>query len=387
MWDNRTKGLLPPIRRELLRKIAWMLLVVLAVCGSLALFLFPEVINLDALRRRVKYWNISEEELGNYSFDDHNSNAYGSLNGGLAVASVGGLSTYRADGTELVVSQAQMGLPQLQVGKQIAMAYDVGGTTLLAVEANGGEVLRVSSEKAILDADLSPDGSLCYMTSAAGYKSVLAVYDHRQELIYRWLSSSTYMPLCAIGPEGKTVATVGLDQHAGSFESTLNLFRTDSEEITKTVSLGNQLIYELTYLDNGGICAIGESGVQIFDEQAEPIGTYSYEDKYLKDYHCGGDGFLTLSLNMYRAGNRYWLMTVNESGEEIASVYIGEEILDLSVCGKYIAVLTNGGLTIYNRSLDIYAETETADQATAVLMREDGSALLLGAGRGRLYIP
>ena len=90
---------------------------------------------------------------------------------------------------------------------------------------------------------------------------------------------------------------------------------------------------------------------------------------------------------MYRAGNRYSLVTVDEKGEEIASQFVGEEILDLSVCGKYIAVLTNHGLTIYNRDLEIYAETEVSDQATAVLMRQDGTALLLGSGQGRLYIP
>ena len=388
MWDNVTRGAFPADKRDLLRKIAWLLVVAVVVFGTLAVVLFPEALNIDGLRRAIKYWNVSDDgETGRYSFDAHNSNCYGMLNNGLAVASVGGLSTYAPDGTEQVVSQAQLALPAMQTGKNIAMAYDVGGTTLLAVRANGGEVLRVTSEKEILDADLSPDGSLCYISSAAGYKSVLVVYNEKQEMVYRWLSSSTYMPVCAIAPKAEAAAVVSLSQSGGSFQSNLELFRTDSEQIAGTVSLGNQLIYDLTYLGDKKLCAVGETDVRFFDEQGNAVGSYGYGGRFLKDYHYGGDGFLTLSLNMYRAGNRYTLVTVDETGAEIASLFIGEEILDLSVCGKYIAVLTNQGLTIYNRNLKIYAETDTVNHATAVLMREDGTALLLGAGKGWLYIP
>ena len=68
-------------------------------------------------------------------------------------------------------------------------------------------------------------------------------------------------------------------------------------------------------------------------------------------------------------------------------MYLGQDILDLSVCEKYIAVLTQEGLTVYNRSLEVYAQTNEIGAATSVLMREDGSVLLLGAGLGKLYIP
>jgi len=205
--------------------------------------------------------------------------------------------------------------------------------------------------------------------------------------VYRWLSSSTYMPLCTVSENGTQLASVGLDQKDGGFESTLNLFRTRYDQIEKTVSLGNELIYDLEYLGDRVLCAVGENSVQFLDTTGEAVGSYSYGDQFLKDYDMGGEGFLTLSLNMYRAGNRYTLVTVDETGQEIASSYLGQEILDLSACEKYIAVLTPDGLTVYNRLLEVYAETKEVGAATSVLMREDGSVLLLGAGMGNLYIP
>ena len=384
MWNKKSDG----SSRGWIKKIVAVILVVLVVCGIVAVFLFPDTFNLDAMRRWVRYLNVrSNEEEGIFSFDAHNSNRYANYDDGLAVASVGGLNTYESDGREAVGSQGQLGLPAIQTGGDLVMAYDGGGTALFAVHHNSGEVLRITSEKAILDADISEGGDICYMSSAAGYKSVLTVYNDKQELVYRWLSSSTYMPLCTVSENGTQLASVGLDQKDGGFESTLNLFRTRYDQIEKTVSLGNELIYDLEYLGDRVLCAVGENSVQFLDTTGEAVGSYSYGDQFLKDYDMGGAGFLTLSLNMYRAGNRYTLVTVDETGQEIASSYLGQEILDLSACEKYIAVLTPDGLTVYNRLLEVYAETKEVGAATSVLMREDGSVLLLGAGMGNLYIP
>ena len=105
------------------------------------------------------------------------------------------------------------------------------------------------------------------------------------------------------------------------------------------------------------------------------------------DFDSSGNGFLALSTNMYRAGNRYSLVTVDEKGRKIADCYIGQEILDMSAGGRYIAVLTPGKLTIYTHTLDVYHETTNVTDATSVVMREDGSVLVMGGGNGRLYIP
>lgn len=373
---------------SLLQKILIMVLIVVLVLGLTALFVFRDELRLEAAVRRIRYWGMADSETdGHFSYDAHNSNHYAGFDNGLAVASVGGLYTYDMDGREVVVSQGQINLPQIRAGKHMVMAYDAGGSTLLAVHGSDGEVLRVTSEKPILDADLSPEGDICYVSSEAGYKSVLTVYNEKQELVYRWLSTSTYMPVCAVSQNGEDLAAIGLDEKDGAFVSTLNLFRTDKDQILSTVVLGSDLIYDLEYLDQDLLCAIGESGISFVSAAGEVVGTYSYDSGYLKDFDTGGDGFLALSMNTYRAGNRYTLVIVDESGAELGSVYVGREILDVSAAGKYIAVLTSHGLKIYDRKLNVYAETDDIDSATSVIMQPDGISILLGAGTGKFYIP
>ena len=391
MSDNVTQldlEQMPEPKKGILKKVLLIVLSAVVVLGVVALILFTDGLNLDSLRRWVKYMNVDADgTYGSYAFDAHSSNRYDSFDDGLAVASVTGLNTFNENGEEMFVLQDQMELPQLVTSEDLAVVYDVGGNTLLALHRRSGEVLRLKEKRPILDVDLSSAGHLAVSSSASGYKSVLSVYNQNQELVYRWLSSTTYIPLCAISPDGKTLVAIALGQEGGTFESTAYVFRTDTEEIQQMISLGNQLFYDVHFVDNSVLWAVGESSVQCFQTNGELLGNCTYGDQFLKDFTDDGDGFLTVATNMYRAGNRYSLMTVDQKGNLIAETYLGKEILDLSACGKYIAVLTPDGLTIYTQHFTVYHETVETGNATSLLMREDGSVLLLGNGRGWLYVP
>ena len=75
------------------------------------------------------------------------------------------------------------------------------------------------------------------------------------------------------------------------------------------------------------------------------------------------------------------------AGEEMASLDVNREVLDLSAAGRYLAVLYTDGLVIYNPDLEVYASLDEAEYASGVLMRADGSALLLSAEYAALFLP
>ena len=154
------------------------------------------------------------------------------------------------------------------------------------------------------------------------------------------------------------------------------------------MDLENELFYDVCYPEESRICLIGETGVVCLSSEGEVLHTWTYDNMYLKDFHLGGDGFLALSLNMYRAGTRYTLTTLDSrSGQLLGELYIGREILDISACGKYLAVLTSDQLTIYDKQLNICHQTDRTGNADSVEMRPDGSAILLASGKGVLYLP
>ena len=370
------------------RRIILFAVLVLVVCLGVAAYVFRDSLNLDAVRRFVRYLDVKNQDASErITFDAHSANQYADLHGALAIASVSGLRVYSDKGDEQATVLASLAAPQIDCGGKYAMAYDAGGYGLVAAHASKGEVLNISTTEPIFDADIASDGSICYVSTESGYKTVAYVYNERQQMIYRWLSSSQFLPLCTVNSGAKTLACVSLGQSGGIYESSVVLLKTDSDQIEKTVSLGNELIYDLEFTDNDTLCAVGENSISYLTSSGERMGKYDYDDAYLKDFSFGGSGFLTLTLNMYKAGNRYRVVTVGTDGEEIGSLSTDAQILDVSAAGAYVAVLTAKNLTIYNAALELYAEQENTGSATNVVMRDDGSAILLGSGQGTLFVP
>ena len=371
-----------------LRRIIVFSLLVLLVCAGVAGYVFRDSLNLDAVRRFVRYLNVSgAQEGGQFVFDAGNSNQYADFDGGLAVASGTGLSAYEAGGSETVLVQEKMATPAIRQAGKFVLAFDVGGYALHEISTSKGSVLDVTSQRPVLDADLAEDGSLCYSTSESGYKSVLCVYNANQTLIYRRLSASQYLPVCAVSRGAEYVAAAALGQAEGSYETSIQLFRTDSEDLAGEISFGNELIYDLAFTDEKTFLAVGEQHARWFSQTGERLGSYDYSEFYLKDFDFGGSGFLTLVLNMYQAGNRYQVVTVGPDGAELGSLDFEEQILDFSAAGKYVAVLTAGQLRIYDSTMHLYAQTDNDAGATNVVLRADGTAILAGSGRGERFVP
>ncbi|MBQ1264380.1 MAG: hypothetical protein IIY04_03075 [Oscillospiraceae bacterium] len=372
--------------KKMVVRIATFVLIVLFVLAVVAAFLFADDLNFDAVRRYVKYLSVTEaENSARFSFDAHSGNRYAGVQDGLAVASVSGLVLMDADGDVSVSMDAEMKSVSLMEENGTVLAYDVGGQQLL-VSGEKAE-FALDAGRGILDADLSSDGCVCYSVPETGYKSVVYVLNRDGTMRYRWLSSSRYMPLCTVSTDGKYLATVSLGQQNGIFQSTMHVFKTDAEQPLASVTLGSELLYDLEFLPDGTLYAIGQDSTIHMQMDGTLLGRFRYGDAQLRDFDGSGDGFITLSLNRNRTGERYAVATLAPDGSVLGEVGLSEEALDISACGKYVAVLTAGSLHIYNDTMTLYAEKENAAGASDVIMRADGSAILISGGEGSLFIP
>ena len=137
----------------------------------------------------------------------------------------------------------------------------------------------------------------------------------------------------------------------------------------------------------GSFWALGESALNIVAQDGASSASYSYGGQYLKDFDLGGDGFASLLLGKYRAGSSASLVTVDASGEVLGTLDLEEQVLDLAAAGRYVGVLTASGLTLYTRDLEVYQTLENTVGVQNVVLREDGTAFLVGNDTARLYIP
>lgn len=367
--------------RKKKRTFLWLIVLVLVI-ALICLLVFGRSF-LGHLNRKIKYAGSDEH----YTFDAHTANDYAAFDGGLAVATISGLVTYDAGGTEQYLAQCAMDTPSIQTNVASVLAYDVTGSSLCVIRQGSGVVYQPPISGSILDADLAADGALCYAAADTGSKTVLTVLDSGYNEIYRWYSETQYISQCAVSENGLYAAGIALGQVDNSFCSTAKLFRTDSEEVQAEVELGDELIYDLEFLNASDLCAVGEDRLQFFTRDGKTTEEYSYDGAYLMGYDLGGKDFAALALNADKAGTRYSLVTVGHDGKKLAELYLGKEILDISCNGSYLAVLTGDSVILYDSRLKEQAVVETSGGDSRVVVREDGSILIMGGSNGRLVTP
>ena len=318
-----------------------------------------------------------------FALDAHSSNRYRSLRSGLAVASPDGLQCYDADGNQTALVQNQFDNPVVLCGENLALAYGVGGSTVCTAHYSKGEQLNLTIPGTLIDADLSGDGYICCASSQSGYKTVLNVIDPAGAQTYSWFSSTHFFSQCAVSERGSVICAVALGLDGGRFASSAVTFDTSQSDPLAEFPLSGDLVYDLAFVGGRTLCAVGETGLQFFEIDGSRNTQYSYEGGELLDYDLCGDGFVAVVCNMNQAGSRYRIATVSTAGSELASLSLDETIQDVSANGKYLAVLTSGGLRVYDSRLRLCLSEDNVGFATRVCVQRDGAALLIDGSTAR----
>lgn len=379
---------------NLLRRLLAFLLTAALVVGAVALVAWRDRINLDSIRRWFSYRSLERSDSGQaetFSYGGSASDTFANLDGDLLVCSPTGFQLYSGSGALYVDETVLLEHPVVSACGKRGLVYDAGGQELFVL--SGREVaftLSQETERSLISASLNPNGWLVLVSQEHGYKGSVTVYDGSYAPVMRLDLSSRFVMDAALSPDNKTVAvlTVGLEE--GSFDCRVDLYRLDhdagSAAPDASCSVGNNAPLALRWTDDG-IWLLGENGVYRVDGSGALGGGYTYSGRYLKGFSLEGDGFAALLLGKYRAGSNAVLTIVDGAGAVQASLSIDEQVLSLSAAGRYVAVLTADRLDLYDQQLGLYATLDGTQGARRVLIRSDGTAMLIGSGEARLYVP
>lgn len=365
--------------------IAAALIVILIVCT----ILFPRIFNFDRVRRYFNYLGIPDDgSFGRIRFDSNTTNSFALFDGRFAVGCEDGMYLYNDDGEQAALVQGSLPYPKLCVGGSIALCYSNESSTIVAMNKKGESILSTTVSGTVLDAEVSSNGCVCYATSDSGCKTLITVMNSDLKDIYRWRSFSQYINCCAINSNASKLALIGLNQSDSVFCSTLNILRTDSEEdaVIATVELGNQIIYELWFLQDDRICAIGESSTMFFDASGKLLNEFTYDGQMLTDFTMN-NGDLFLALDGFGSGKDGVIISFAADGKETARMEFDDPVQSISANGRYLAVLTKTELLVCDRKLEIYNREQDLPAANRALARTDGTVLLVSNGQTALYIP
>lgn len=352
-------------------------LAVLLVAVLLALFLLDQSTELDGIKRFFCYLGADGAafpvENGICAVTDDC----------LAAASGDAVSFYDADGT--VCARAEIAGGEdlaLKSRGDFLLAYEIGGPELILLDS-AGEERCTAAVTAVYDADLAKNGSFAVLSAGDGCRAVLEVYSPSGELRFRHSSATRDLCACAISPDGSFVSAVALGQEELELSASALLFATDSAEPVGELPLGAQLVYDLAFLEDDRLCAVGETSLAFFTSEGTLLRKYPENEGDLCAYSFG-DGFLAAVYDLYDRED-CGLMLLDTDGKSAGFCRVAAP-LSLQTCGSYTALLTADSLSIYDRSLRTCAETERGG-FLAAYVRSDGTAFCLDGSQATLFIP
>ena len=380
----------PKKKRHLLRNVLIFLLVLIVVLGIVLVAAWRDGTGFDALRRYFAYGsNAAGNEKTVYQFDADNSNRFAEMgDGNLVVLSDTALRLLGADGNEIWSANVQMTAPALVQGGGKIAAYDVGGTALYVLDETGQQ-MELTAEGPLVSANLNSTGMLAVTAQVSGTKGRVTVYTADGDKLAEVNAHRRFVADACVTEDGKALAVVLMGQEEGTFISDVTFYdltQPGEAEVTADYVISDGLVTAMA-CRNGKVLTVTDTCLASGSDSGKLLGSYSYDGEYLREYDLGGDGFAVLLLNRYQSGSVGRLVTVDDGGAEIASLDISEEVRSLSANGRYLSVLYEDRLVVYNSDLEIYATLHGPEHTREVLTRTDGSVLMVASDSAQLFLP
>lgn len=384
----------PKKKRSLFLRILAFLVTLALIVGAVFLIANHDRLNLDALKRYFTYRSLERNDSGqaaSFPYSSSSSDIFAAWNDDLLVCSAGGVRLYSGGGVCYVEDAVRLDRPAAEVFGDTAAVYSIGGDTVYIYRDRARYGTIKEEAGSLISVRLNKSGWLAVTSQQSGYKAVVTVYDDKLEKRVAFRLSSAFVTDAIVTENCKAIATISLGQDGTAFESTLSFYDFPTAQSsgvdytltpTSTHSLGNNVI--LTMRSNSALWLVGDYGVSVWN--SGKLNTWSCQDKYLKSYALS-DNFTAMLIGKYRLTNQAELYTVDSHGNPSVGRSINEQVLSLSAAGKYVAVLTADRLDIYTQDLDLYRTLCGTNGAKEVLMRDDGSALLIGSESAHLYVP
>lgn len=289
---------------------------------------------------------------------------------GIAVADNDSLNLQKPGSVQFTESLGYSA-PVLETTDRYVFAYDRGGygATLTSAIATAS---KQTLQAPILSGCVGEAGDYALITSEAGYKSVITVYSSGGKQRFRWATPDYYFQAAALSADGKRLVVAGFHQETTELESVLFFRDLDSEKITSQTSLGSIVPFAVDFLDANTAAVVGDYATAVVSRKGEIVHRMEYSSGDLNAY-CFGSGSLMLGVRSYSGSARIALTRLDASGRESDPLLITEELQAIDYDGARLALLTSGGLSVYDSAQRPLWKNDGVAGARSVCLTADGS--------------
>ena len=317
-----------------------------------------------------------------YTFESDSNYQIGEFDGKALAVSYDGAKIIKLDGTESAVLDYNMANPHMHIAGNMILLYDKDSNKL-AVYDGKNKKYSYECDSKIKSAKVNKNGYTLLISDETGYNSRVTVIDAEGKAEYMWKIGNEYIVDADISPDNKKLVAATITTNTGVIVE--NIIFVDISKATETGRAKAEGIMPLQvkFADNGNAIVVSDSRLCGYNSKAEKSWEAGFDNRLLDTFAIDEEGNTVVSLRgikndsvvrAYTKGGKnsgeYITETkavhvdlknkhvavceknkisfVNYSGEEVSSMEVKKEVMDISVISNdKVILLCNDGILLY----------------------------------------
>ena len=299
------------------------------------------------------------------NFDTGRSRVFAHAEGSVAAAGTLGVQVLGPDGRETFRDSFSMSAPAIIESNGRFAAFDIGGSALRIFNAEE-RLAQVETEGIIVSASINKNGWFCVVTQEqmSGSRGTVAVYNDNGRQVYQIIMGSGFALSAKLSDDNKNLAVLSVLE-TGSRIALYSGIDTDKDEPDLLYNFYDEILIDIEYLTNTSVLTVGTQAVMtVAFFETDPINTlYRFDDKRLGGYTHSSD-FTALHLYDYNIGYSGDIISLDVDGTVLGQFETSHEIASISSYGNTLVLLSNDGITFFDKHLVAYPPSDSTDAMT-----------------------
>jgi len=310
-------------------------------------------------------------------FDVGRDRVFADMDGHVVAAGMLGVQVLDYRGNETLRVGFRMDRPAVSVNNRRAIAFDIGGHSVLVFEA-GRVIYSMETNGTIISASINRNGWFTVSTQeGAGLRSLATVYNDRGNAVFRANLHMGYALYSVLSPDNRDLAVINLTDVGSRIPVWQGI---NQQDPGFTFELYNELILDMRFLPNGQIMAVSTDRLISIDRNGVSNDFFEFGSSRLGGL-ISEDGAILLHLLDYGVGHTGRLIRLDERGNIRAERITTRDIISMSYGGGFFVIMSADGISFLDENL--YELPHTAESmilggVNRVLALRDGVALVTG---------
>ncbi len=300
-----------------------------------------------------------------------------------------GAAVYCSD-TSVVVLNSNAGEYQ---NSQHAFANPVlkstsGYSIIYNSDANGFMIISrdkmihsASSQQKIYEADIAHNGVYAILNHGSDYLAELSVYKNDNTRKFEYSFADYYVNNVSINKDGTRAALSGTLANNGSIISVIYILDFSQGNYLQKYEFDNSFIYDIEYLDNGNVFAVGSDMAYFIDVENSQKKDIPYNLRTLSNYEISRSQGLILSLSTDSGGHECDIICFDTEGKRKAEFSTDSRVVSIDAFNDKIAVLTQNNLGIYDKNGNKQKDIQIDSDAKKACFADKNNLYILGTSR------